>query len=134
MAERSMNLGFLTGDANEIRKEQSKRQEKKLARDLGGTTTIGSGNKGMKGDAYGGDPDAGQRVMVEAKSTKNKSMSLKLAWLDKLVREAMAAGMEPAVHLRFEAAQFQGFTDWMAIPHSRYLELLDIESKYNGLK
>lgn len=128
MSRNGLTLNFLRSSDNDIRKRQSERQEKKIATDLRGTGTIGSGNKGMKGDAHGGDPDAGQRIMAEAKSTNGKSMSIKLAWLDKLVREALQAGMQPVLYLRFEAAQFQGMTDWACVPASRLKELLDLEA------
>lgn len=124
----ALKLGFLTGDDNEGRKKQAERHEKQVARDLGGTLTHGSGSKGMKGDAHGGNPNAGQRIMAEAKSTKAKSMSLKMAWLEKLVQEATEANMEPVLYLRFEAMKFQGATDWAVVPAARYRELLSKEA------
>lgn len=128
MRKDKLTLGFLRSDENDTRKTSFERHERKVASDLGGGLTIGSGNKGMKGDAHGGDANAGQRVMAEAKCTKGKSMSIKLSWLDKLVKEALHAGMQPALYLRFEAAQFQGATDWAMIPAERYKELLEVEA------
>jgi Holliday junction resolvase len=120
---------FLRGDDNDIRKEQFKRHEKKVIADLNGTGTIGSGNKGMKGDAHGGNADAGQRVMAEAKSTKAKQITLQLGWLEKLVREALSVAMEPVLLIRFDATKLIGARDWAVVPAERYKELLEAEAE-----
>jgi Holliday junction resolvase len=128
-----MKLGFLTGTDNEARQSQFKRHEKKVAADLGGRKTVGSGGKRMKGDAHGGNANAGQRIMAEAKSTQHRSMSLKLDWLEKLVEEALQAGMDPVLYLRFDAMKYNGVMDWAVLPAERYRELLETEAKYEGL-
>jgi len=119
---------FLGEDPNERRKKGFTRHEKKLAKDLGGVTTVGSGNKGMKGDVHGGDRDAGQRIMAEAKSTQARQIALKLDWLEKLVNEAFDARMEPALFLRFDSLGSSNYQDWAVIPKNRYLELLEQEA------
>ena len=118
---------FLTGDPNNNRKRISKRQERRTAKKLGGKETIGSGNKGQKGDVWAGDLEAGQQIMVECKATEGKQITLKLAWLTKLVKEAFQAGREPALVLTFNAMDF-GAKDWAVIPLDRYQELLELEA------
>lgn len=132
MSESLDRLNFLTGTDNEGRRRRFERQESDLAAMLGGRTTIGSGNKGMKGDAHVSN-EHGQRVMAEAKSTEGLSISLKLAWLEKLVREALQAGMRPMLTLRFTAAKIQAAQDWAMVPLDRYEELLETEAKYQDL-
>lgn len=127
MGKDKLTLGFLTGSANENRQTQFKRHEKQIADDLGGRTTIGSGNKGMKGDVQT------KKVMAEAKSTDKKQISLKMEWLEKLVREALEAGMEPVLYIRFLAMQYAGRRDWAVIPAERYKELLETERIFNAL-
>lgn len=118
---------YLSGDGNRVRRRISRRQERRTAKVLGGRETVGSGSKGMKGDVWAGDPEAGQQVMVECKATTGKQITLKLAWLVKLFKEAFQAGREPALVVTFEAMEF-GAKDWAVIPLDRYRELLDVEA------
>lgn len=90
------------------------KHERSTAKRFGGTTTIGSGNKGMKGDVHAGG------VMYENKLTTKRSLSLKLDWLLKLRREARAANLEPALSIRFE----EGGEEWVLVPLDRYQEML----------
>jgi Holliday junction resolvase len=120
---------FLTGDANETRRRNFKKHETGLAGLLGGRTTVGSGNKGQKGDVHGGNADAGQRIMAEAKSTDARQLTLKLDWLEKVTNEAREAGMEPALFLRFDASRFAGAKDWAVVPAERFRELLELEAQ-----
>lgn len=119
---------FLTGDENARRQRISRKQEREMAKELSGVVTIGSGNKAMKGDVYGGNADAGQRIMAECKATEKRSISVKLDWLEKLVKEARESGREPVLLLRFDAAKQFGAHDWALLPKDRYIELLQVEA------
>lgn len=117
----ALKLGFMDGDENNRRRKQFKSHEKKVATALGGIGTIGSGNKGMKGDVWAGDRDAGQRLMVECKMTEKDAVQLKLAWIRKLVREAREASHEPVLALRLH---FEGAArDYGMVPLNRALVL-----------
>jgi hypothetical protein len=119
---------FLSGTENENRQRAFRKHERDAAKELGGVETVGSGAKGMKGDAWGGDRDAGQRIMAECKSTKNRSISLSLDWLEKLALEAFQRGMEGVLMLRFDSARTAG-KDYAVVPKDRYLELLAREAE-----
>lgn len=121
-------LKFLTGTANEKTGAQAKRQEKSAAKTLGGRTTVGSGNKGMKGDVWAGN------LMVECKSTDKRSISLKLDWLEKLVREAFQKGREAVLLLRWDANTTLPPGDWAVIPFARLAALYEAEEELKALK
>lgn len=125
----SRGIKYLTGETNERRTTSFKRHERGVRKALGGVETVGSGNKGMKGDVWAGDRDAGQRLMVECKATEKRSISVKLDWLEKLVQEAHEAGREPVLAIRFEAMKFAGAKDWAAVPMHRLQELLELEAR-----
>lgn len=118
---------FLNGNPNANREKMSKRHEKQVAKSMGGIETIGSGAKGMKGDVWAGEE--GRRLMVENKATEKKSMSLKLRWLEKLVKEAFEAGREPVLAIRFDAMKYGGRKDWAVLPLDRLEELLELEAE-----
>lgn len=78
----------------------------------------------MKGDVWS------LADMVECKSTIGRTISLKLDWLEKLVKEAFEAHKQPVVSLRFESAKFAGKKDWVVIPADRYHELVQEEGEF----
>lgn len=121
---------YLQGDQQTKQTKEFKRHERDVAKGLGGVSTVGSGAKGMKGDAWGGNRDAGQRIMAEAKATDKRSYSLKLDVLQKVVKEAFEANMEPVLYIRFEAGKSVNHQDWVVIPKHRYEELLETEAAY----
>jgi hypothetical protein len=119
----AVQLGFLDGDANTARRKAFKEHEARVARLLGGRGTIGSGNKGMKGDVWAGDADAGQRLMVECKVTGKEKVVLQRKWLEKVVKEAREAGAEPVLALRLPIG---GHTfDFACIPLDRWYTLIE---------
>ena len=68
--------------------------EQDVADKLQGRRTIGSGNIWHdKGDIKAKD------YLIEVKSTKKKSISLKLSWLKKIEKEAIKIGKKPALVL-----------------------------------
>jgi hypothetical protein len=72
-----------------------------------------------------GDIDLGQ-VLLEAKSTTQASMGVKLDWLLKIAREARAEGKSPALSVSFVDPQGQPSLDgeWVMIPMHRFKEML----------
>jgi Holliday junction resolvase len=113
-------LKFLRDEPQDRRRKSSRTQERSVAKSLGGRETIGSGNKGQKGDVWAAS------MMVECKATEKQSMGVKLEWLEKLVKEAFQAAREPVLVLRFLAMKSQA-RDWAVIPLERYKELLEVE-------
>ena len=66
------------------------------------------------------------RFLIECKQTKHKSISIKSDWLNKISREALAAGKEPA--LQFEVKGNEDTfveKDWIAVPLSVFKRLLE---------
>lgn len=114
---------WLRGDDVKAPLRASRRQEKRTAKLFGGVRTIGSGNKGMKGDVWSRDSVPTQ---FEVKVTGKKQIAIKRDYLDKLVKEAFDAGQEPVLIFGFEEGRFN-VEDWAAIPVSRLKELLDAE-------
>ena len=94
--------------------------EKRLTKDLGGRGRPASGAlEGAKGDI-----DLGP-VLLEAKSTTNTSMALKLDWLLKIGREARSEGKTPALAVSFIQPDGRPLVDgeWCLIPMRRFQEL-----------
>jgi hypothetical protein len=86
---------FIDRLANGTHKHGQK-SERKTAKRLGGTTRPGSGAvAGAKGDILLTD------FLVENKCTEHASISLKLAWLEKISVEAREVGKAPALSIQF---------------------------------
>lgn len=66
------------------------------AKRYGGRVTIGSGNKGDKGDVNAGE------FKIECKRTDRDSLSLKGEWLRKIRDEAFVARMKPALEIEIK--------------------------------
>jgi len=94
--------------------------EKKVAKRLGGREQPASGAMvGAKGDVVLRD------YLVEAKSTVNDSMSVKLDWLRKISYEALAEHKTPALTITFVKPTGVPVRDgsWVLIRESDYKEL-----------
>lgn len=104
-------------------KAASDLQERRLARELGGRTTPGSGAGGMKGDVR--TPDE----MIEAKTTSKRQFILKLDALEKLETEARASGKQPVLIVQFADSErpFLHHREWVVLPKQDYLALRDKE-------
>lgn len=90
-----------------------RKSEVRLAKDLKGRARPGSGNmEGAKGDI-----DLGA-ILLEAKSTINASMSLKLDWLLKIAHEARSEGKTPALSVSFVMPDGKAIMDgdWCLVP------------------
>ena len=110
-----------------VRKQQhrigkaGRRSEARLKRKLDGKGRPASGAlPGSKGDIELG------KVLLEAKSTTQESMAVKLAWLLKIASEARSEGKSPALSVSFIDEQGQARLDgeWVMIPMHRFKELV----------
>ena len=72
------------------------KQEQRLANQFGGRTTKGSGSKGEKGDVV-----VAEKVVIEAKSTQNKSYSLTRKLVKKMEDETLSKGKIPTFQIDF---------------------------------
>ena len=89
---------------------------------LGGKARVGSGSiEGFKGDIEFAE------FLLENKSTINKSISLKLAWLDKISREARAEGKTPGLSVQFVDTQGKPVRHgrWVMIPEDEFREAFE---------
>ena len=85
------------GRASRVRIHKSRKQEKRLALDIGGKTVSGSGSKWTaKGDAKS------VKFLVEAKETEKESYSLKKQIFEKIYMEALKEGREPVMQIRIQ--------------------------------
>lgn len=103
-----------------------KRSEKRIAQTLGARLTPASGaTAGAKGDMkHVGD---GFKVLMEAKSTVAQTLSVELAWLQKITKEALEKGMTPALTLSFVRPDGNALPhgEWVAVPLWAWQELLE---------
>lgn len=106
--------------------EIGKYGEKKLKKVTGCVLTPRSGAGSMKGDGL-----LGFEKMIEKKSTRGKTMTVRREDIEKLMNEAWKANREPIFVIEFEAIKY-GSQQWGLIPLERLMELYEIEEKYNG--
>lgn len=100
-----------------------RKAERKTAKRLGGRLTPASGAlDSQKGDF------ATKDWLCENKSTVNASLGVKLAWLEKITREALPNGKTPALSIQFtdgDGAPLKSGS-WVCIPEHVFKELLDV--------
>ena len=89
------------------RLKDSRKQEARTAKTLKTSLTIGSGNKNQKGDSQDLGLFGRRGRMVENKVTEKKQMAVKREWLEKLSKEALAAGKEPVFVFGFTETSFE---------------------------
>lgn len=96
-------------------------QENRVAKKMGGKRQRGSGSSiYAKGDVIQED------FLIECKKTIHASLSVKGAWLDKITKEAMAAGKEPALAIEIQGMEStHSERDWVAVPMSVFRRLVD---------
>lgn len=102
-----------------------RRAEKGLAARLHGEQTLASGAKaGDKGDVSV-KRDAHQ-FLIEAKSTKFDSISLKLQWLLKIKQEALESCCDPAIAINFTNDHGVLIKDgsWILISEKKFKEMI----------
>ncbi len=103
------------------RVKDSQAQEARIGALGGGRRVRGSGSKPhARGDALWND----YGIMFEAKRTDGKGIRVTGAMLDKITKEAMANGMEPALALEMPTKFAR--QNWVAIPALRLIQLLEL--------
>ena len=104
-------------------------QENRIAKSVGGKRQPGSGSSiYAKGDVLQKTGNAFDldRFLIECKKTIHASLSVKGAWLDKVTKEAMAAGKEPALAIEIQGTKSNvAERDWIAIPMSVFKRLVE---------
>lgn len=77
-------------------------------------------------DGYKGDLTKGQ-FKIESKSTTARSLSVKKEWLDKITREAIAVGKDPALMVQFVDARGRPDRNgvWVMFPEYLWKEMAD---------
>jgi hypothetical protein len=96
--------------------------EKKAAHRLGGRLTPASGAKiHSKGDF------STDQLLFENKSTKHKSFSVKLPWLDKITLEATEKGKIPALAMQFVGTTGEPLDNgaWVMLREVDFMELIE---------
>lgn len=102
------------------KKKKSVKQEDRLAKRLGGRRQKASGAcPHNRGDVR--MPE----LLTEAKRTDKKSISIKIAYLEKISLEAIQCDSVPAVAIAFLDTPPLVDRDWVMIPASFLAELLD---------
>lgn len=122
---------WLEGDEKSPSLVISQKQEKRLAKQYGGRTTAGSGNKRTKGDVQAYYKSGVTPKLIEAKITDKDSMKVQREWLEKISKEAFQQGSEPVFVFGFTRAEF-GAKEWAAVPAERLKELFDIEKEHKS--
>jgi len=111
-----------------------RKQEKKVAKALGGRRQPGSGAFGsLKGDVK--REHEGFPLLVECKRTGKLSLRLEVSHLTKITNEALASGRHPALAVQFDehivggVARHRGeepaSTDWIAVPLMTFQAMLE---------
>lgn len=100
--------------------KRSPKQEKVLAKRLGGKVTPGSGNKEIKGDVR-----VKGVLRVEAKTTQHKSFSITLAMCDKIETAAMMHNELPAIIVEFINGSGKPMKELAVIPVWALEELIN---------
>lgn len=100
------------------RKEQSLRNEKAVGQQLNLVPVKGSGCGRRKGDFT--TPDGAW--MIEAKSTDAASISVKKAWIEKLIDEAQQERKSPALLLDYGTLKLIAITEADFLAYLQYLE------------
>lgn len=101
-------------------KNKSKKQEKSIAKQVGGSLVANSGSGRAKGDV---NTDF---FKIEIKYTDNKFIKLNYDWLNKIEEEAFSDGRYPALYFDILGAE------WVCIRKQEFLTFLNYlrEDKY----
>ena len=102
------------------RLQHGQKAEKLAARRLKGRLTPASGAlAGAKGDIVK------RSFLIESKATKHESIGVRLAWLDKIAKEALDAGKDPALIIQFVDATGNPWrgSGWVLIPERLFFEI-----------
>ncbi len=111
---------FLERFYPKLRGKHGLKSEKKTARRLAGWLRPGSGAvEGAKGDILL------STYLLENKCTENASLSIKLAWLEKISKEARGENRTPGLSLQFvdKLGNPMPFGRWVLIPEDEFKEM-----------
>lgn len=100
------------------------KQETEVAEAVDGRRHTGSG-----ASMYSKSDGSSSRYQIEAKQTKHSSMSVKLEWIIKITREAVAKAKVPLLSVRFLNIGFKDNgveSDWILMPLSEFKELYQL--------
>jgi hypothetical protein len=98
---------------------KSKRQEKEIAKEVNGRRRPFSGARlTLKGDVFS------DRLLIECKRTEQKSLNVKVDWLDKIYNHANGVLKIPAVVIDFDCARVKR---WVMLPWYDFLRLIEEE-------
>ena len=103
-----------------LRGKHGLKSEKKTAKRLAGRLRPGSGAvEGAKGDILL------STYLLENKCTENASLSIKLAWLEKISKEARGENRTPGLSLQFvdKLGNPMPFGRWVLIPEDEFKEM-----------
>ena len=123
-----MTNPFLKRMAAQGKTEHGRTSEVRLSKGLAARLQPGSGSQvGAKGDMRLKRLKSSYRI--EAKSTKNLTMNLELAWLTKIAHEAAGAGEIPALTVSFVTPEGKPQTprnaEWVMMPRWAFEELIE---------
>ena len=99
-------------------------QETEIAELVDGRRHNGSG-----ASMYSKSDGSSARYQIEAKQTKHSSISIKLEWLIKITREAIAKVKIPLLSVRFLNIGFKDHgveSDWIMMPLSEFKHLYQL--------
>jgi hypothetical protein len=94
--------------------------EKRAAKRLKGRLTPASGA------LVGAKADIVKRTfLIESKATKHESITVKLEWLDKIAKEALDTGRDPALIIQFVDAAGNPWrgSGWVLVPERVFAEI-----------
>lgn len=92
--------------------DSGRKSESRVSKKYRGSLVPASGAGTKKGDFHLGD------LQVECKSTQADSMKVEFSWLRKLRREALSAGMTPALLMSFTDSEGNSKEggEWLVVP------------------
>ena len=102
---------------------------------IGGKVVAGSGSGIHKGDVDAAVNRSPRNWVpkIEEKFTDKQSISLKLDWIAKITDEALAAGRQPVVLLRFVAAQAPCKEEYILLEATAFYGLYHAAARYGSL-
>lgn len=114
-----------------------KRQEKDLAKSIGGRRTPASGSlsrsKWVSAGRGSGSADASSSdTVAEAKLTMKDSISVRAAWLSAITKQALVRGVMPVVQIEFSnrtESRRAVPMRWALVPWEEFQSLLDVKKQ-----
>lgn len=91
--------------------DRARKQERELAKRVGGRVTPGSGAFSLKGDVR-----VKSLMRIEAKTTKNKSFSVTLEMIEKIEEAALSHGEVPVIVVEFNDGNGKKLKEVAVIP------------------